>query len=174
MTNNGTTEKYCYNNIAENCNIYGGLYQWGETVNYVNGASNTTSWNTPPTGNVQGICPVGWHVPTNAEWGVLMTSLGGQSVAGSKIKEQGLNHWGPSNIGATNLSGFTSLPAGFRGSSGTTFYYLANDNVIWFVTQGSASPATAATDGGASYSITSAYNGEHNKVVGESVRCLKD
>jgi hypothetical protein len=76
QTNNGILEKYCYNNDTANCTIYGGLYQWAEAVQYQNGASNTTSPSPAFTGNVQGICPTGWHVPSDGEWRSLEITLG--------------------------------------------------------------------------------------------------
>jgi len=63
QTNNGTIEKYCYNDVPANCAIYGGLYQWAEAVAYTNGATNTTLTNPQFTGNVHGICPTSWHIP---------------------------------------------------------------------------------------------------------------
>jgi len=76
QTDNGTIEKYCYNDSDANCDTYGGLYQWAEAVQYKNGATNTTSPDSAFTGNVQGICPTGWHLPTNDEFTVLLNTLG--------------------------------------------------------------------------------------------------
>jgi uncharacterized protein (TIGR02145 family) len=56
QTDNSTIEKYCYNDLETNCNIYGGLYQWFETMQYVT------------TAGIQGICPTDWHIPTDGEW----------------------------------------------------------------------------------------------------------
>ncbi|MBN3036181.1 MAG: hypothetical protein JW861_11390 [Bacteroidales bacterium] len=120
QSDNGTIEKYCYNDNSANCDEYGGLYQWNEMMQYI---------TTPGT---QGICPpiVGWHVPTVADWTVLSDFLGGISVAGGKMKEVGYNHWNSPNTGATNISGFTSLGAGTRDIDGN-FYHLKNSNNIW-------------------------------------------
>lgn len=123
QTDNSVIEKYCSNNDLGNCTIYGGLYQWGEMVQYLNGASNTTSWNPVPTGIVQGICPAGWHIPSDVELCILIQYLdpsvvciGGDSWSGTdgggKMKETGTLHWASPNTGATNSSGFTALPAG--------------------------------------------------------------
>ena len=103
QTNNSTIEKYCYDDDTDNCDTYGGLYQWDEMMQYVT------------TEGTQGICPAGWHLPTDAEWTTLTNFLGGESVAGGKMKEEGLDHWQTPNTGATNSSGFTGLPGGFRG-----------------------------------------------------------
>jgi uncharacterized protein (TIGR02145 family) len=110
--NNSTLEKYCYNNDPANCTTYGGLYQWAEAVQYQNGASNSSSPNPAFTSNVRGICPTGWHLPSDAEWGTLGAFLGGNSVAGGALKStSGL--WQTPNTGATNSSGFSALPGGF-------------------------------------------------------------
>jgi uncharacterized protein (TIGR02145 family) len=100
QTNNGGIEKYCYNDLVANCDIYGGLYQWDELMGYIS------------IQGIQGICPPGWHVPTDAEYTTLTTFLGGYIVAGGKLKETGFAHWNSPNTGATNETGFTALPGG--------------------------------------------------------------
>jgi uncharacterized protein (TIGR02145 family) len=75
------------------------------------------SSNTNPS-NVQGIAPVGWHLPSKAEWQQLADYLGGLNIAGGKLKEAGTNHWIAPNTGATNESGFTALPAGMHDFTG--------------------------------------------------------
>ena len=90
QTNNGAIEKYCYDNNFANCNTYGGLlYQWAELVRYLNGATNTTSWNPVPSGPIKGIYPGGWHVSADEEWTDLKNYLGGPDVAGGNEKETG-------------------------------------------------------------------------------------
>ena len=117
MQDNDTVEKYCYNNDEDNCHFYGGFYQWAEVVQYLNGATNYTFWNPVPTGNVTGICPDGWHIPSHDEWIILADFLGGAPVAGNKMKttgtiQEGNGLWLQPNFGATNESGFTALPGG--------------------------------------------------------------
>jgi len=75
-------------------NIYGALYNWY--------AVNTGK-----------LCPAGWHIPTISEWTTLVNYLGGDSIAGGKIKESGTKHWEYPNLGATNESGFTALPSDY-------------------------------------------------------------
>jgi len=75
-----------------------------------------------------GICPPGWHLPTDAEYTTLSDELGGLSVAGGKMKETGTTHWSDPNVGATNSSGFTGIPGG-RGNNGG-FSYFSNA-YIW-------------------------------------------
>jgi len=62
QTDNTIIEKYCYNNDSANCNLYGGLYQWAEAVQYQNDATNTTSPSPAFYRHVLGICPTGWHL----------------------------------------------------------------------------------------------------------------
>jgi uncharacterized protein (TIGR02145 family) len=101
QTNNNIKEKYCYNNDTNMCAIYGGLYQWDEVMQYT---------STP---GAQGICPAGWHIPTNSEFSLLSNYLGGNMVSGGALKEAGYTHWQQPNAGATNSSNFTALAAGF-------------------------------------------------------------
>jgi uncharacterized protein (TIGR02145 family) len=172
QTHNQIVEKYCYDNNEANCNVYGGIYQWAEIVQYLNGASNTVNWNPVPSGNVQGICPSGWHIPTNTEWGTLMTSQGGIALAGGKLKEDGLYHFFIINTGGTNSSGFTSLPTGQRFTTGA--FSFINKSVQYWTTTSGAAPATDVYYGGTSYSSGSATNGQFYKSTGIAVRCLKD
>jgi len=108
QTENEIVEKYCYDNLESNCDIYGGSYLWNEMMDYSPSDDNTI-------GITQGICPAGWHIPTSEEWHTLLTYLGGHLVAGGKLKatgtiEEGNGRWKAPNIGATNESGFTGLP----------------------------------------------------------------
>ena len=68
--NNGIVEKYCYNNLESSCDNYGGLYQWAETVQYVEGVSNDFGIYVGG-GHVRGICPAGWHIPSDEEVKIL-------------------------------------------------------------------------------------------------------
>ena len=112
-----------------NYSTYGVLYNWTAAMN---GAASSSA---DPSG-VQGICPTGWHLPSDAEWTTLTTYLGGLSVAGGKMKEAGISHWTSPNTGATNESGFTALPGGYRGDDGR----FANIGILgywWSSTEGS-------------------------------------
>jgi uncharacterized protein (TIGR02145 family) len=102
---NLTSPAYCYydNDAATQKNIYGALYNWY--------AVNTGK-----------LCPTGWHVPSDVEWTTLTTYLGGESVAGGKLKETGTILWVSPNTGATNESGFTALPGGCRNDLGGCTY----------------------------------------------------
>jgi uncharacterized protein (TIGR02145 family) len=119
MSDNGTIEKYCYDDNEAYCDEYGGLYQWDEIMQYV---TDTVT---------QGICPNGWHLPTDNEWTTLTDFLGGDDVAGGKMKEAGTVHWSSPNTGATNSSGFTGLPGGCRYYSNGSFEALGLGGYWW-------------------------------------------
>lgn len=84
---------------------YGRLYKWSSAMR------GAVSSNSNP-GVIQGVCPTDWHLPSESEWKELADYLGGDTVAGGKMKEAGLVHWIEPNSGATNESGFTALPGG--------------------------------------------------------------
>ncbi len=159
QTDNGITEKYCYDDQATNCDKYGGLYQWDEVMQYARADGS------------QGICPVGWHIPTDADWIGLADFLGGWEEAGALVKETGTSHWKPENVGATNRSGFTGLPGGSRGYSGG-FGYIGENGNFW--------TSTEYDDENTWYRFISNYNRNltrYNyglKKVALSVRCIMD
>jgi len=155
--NNGITEKYCFDNSTANCDVYGGLYQWNEMMQYV---------TTP---GVKGICPDGWHLPTDAEWTTLSTYLGGESVAGGKMKEAGLAHWAPPNIGATNESGFTALPGG-TSQPGGTMINLTYFAYIWSSSQSGSNAWMRYLN----YSNATVLRNYYDKYYSHSVRCVKN
>lgn len=148
---------YWYDNDATtNKETYGALYNW-----YVVNAANDGGKN---------VCPTGWHIPTVAEWTTLITYLGGESVAGGKLKETGTIHWNSPNAGATNESGFTALPSGNHLSDGKC-YDIGRHGYWW----------SSALDTAAGDYIRHMYCGSKdvvtfsgNKKAGFSVRCLKD
>jgi len=158
QTNNSTIEKYCYNDLESNCDVYGGLYQWNEMMQYV-----TTS-------GAQGICPAGWHMPTYSDWYTMTAFLGGESVAGGKMKETGSTHWQFPNIGATNESGFTAVPAGFRYYDGT-FNQIAGYGWFWSSTRDFSTNYFGWRV--FSYSSYLDFPGTGD-TFGISVRCLRD
>jgi uncharacterized protein (TIGR02145 family) len=168
--NNGIIEKYCYNNDTVNCNIYGGLYQWGEAVQYLNGASNSTSPSPVFAGNVQGICPTGWHLPSDVEWMTLENALGGAIAAETALKAT--SGWFNLNGNGNNSSGFNALPSGLLKTNGS-FYDKGYFTGFW---SSSENEATLANNRSLA-SYTSGFNQNYfgrNKPLGFSVRCLKD
>ncbi|MCX6303892.1 MAG: T9SS type A sorting domain-containing protein [Bacteroidetes bacterium] len=175
QTNNATIEKYCHSNNVNNCAIYGGLYQWGEVVQYLNGASNATSWNPAPAGFVTGICPSGWHLPTDIEWTSLTNYLGGLNVSGAKMKttgtfQSGTGLWHEPNTTATNESGFSALPSAYIYPA--SVFYLLGDNCFWW--SSTEDGTSLARDRGIHYYYTDTFSGYTYKHDGLSVRCLRN
>jgi uncharacterized protein (TIGR02145 family) len=101
QTNNAVIEKYCYDNMSENCDTYGGLYQWDEAMQY------TT------VEVAKGICPTGWHIPTWNDMATLSATVGGD---GNALKAIGQ---GSGDGVGTNTSGFSALLVGFRYTKGS-------------------------------------------------------
>ncbi len=165
QTDNGTIEKYCYDDNTANCDTYGGLYQWDEMMQYVT------------TEGTQGICPTGWHLPTNDEWKTMEMYLGmSQTQAdatgwrgtdeGGKLKETGTSHWTSPNTSATNSSGFTGLPGGYRDLNGS-FNSLTYYAFFW-------SSSEDACHRRLFYSSAQVYRNSTVKAYGFSVRCVSD
>lgn len=155
---NGIKEKYCYDDQESNCDLYGGLYQWDEVMQGVTSPGD------------KGICPDGWHVPDEADWNELANFLGGDSIAGGKLKKSGTAYWKSPNTGATNSSGFSALPGGYRGSN-QQFSNLTLSGLIWTSSEGDATIAWYRSFYYSSEQL-GRYSGQ--KIVGYSVRCLKN
>ncbi|MFC2101158.1 FISUMP domain-containing protein [Bacteroidota bacterium] len=145
-----------------NYQTYGVLYNWFAAMN------GALSSNSVPSG-IQGICPTGWHLPSDAEWTILINELGGTMVAGDKMKEAGFMHWISPNT-ATNSSGFSVLPGGNRHYNGyfTSIGHIAG---IW--------SSTEDNNNWAWYRLL--YNDDdyvshasQPQSGGSSVRCIKD
>jgi uncharacterized protein (TIGR02145 family) len=165
-----TTGAYCdYLNTPNNSTTYGKLYNW-----YVidNNAATKVSSN-----GGKNVCPTGWHVPTDLEWATLKTYLGGDTIAGGKLKETGTTHWVGPNWGSTNESGFTALPGGCRYYYGA-FTRMWDEGGWWSTTEFFWSP----TEKNTTLAFFSAMHYNDDKVSKEnglknngfSVRCLKD
>lgn len=144
---------FCWydNNPVNYKDIYGALYNW-HAVN---------------TGK---LCPTGWHVPSDIEWTTLTSYLGGTNIAGGKMKETGTNHWIPPNVGATNESGFTALPAGQRYADGV-FQYIGYGSYWWSSTAENVSNAYPRRINQAAPNVYADVSLRSN---GHSIRCIKD
>ncbi|KAA2238851.1 hypothetical protein F0L74_21800 [Chitinophaga agrisoli] len=139
-----------YNYDDANAPVYGLLYNHGTIT------------------DTRNVCPVGWHLPTNEDWQTLSNYLGGDQVAGGKMKEAGTTHWQAPNTGATNSSGFTALPAGNVGYGG--FYAMGQNCGFW-----------SDYNQVFSYSVGLYYQSEWiavsdngPSILGLSIRCIKD
>jgi uncharacterized protein (TIGR02145 family) len=143
-------------------------YSWCNNDNmFISPYGGFYNWYAVNTGK---LAPKGWHVPTKAEWTILINYLGGAEVAGSKLKETGVTHWNSPNTDATNTSGFTALPGGRRAEDGY-FYDLYFAGEYWTSSESGSSNATIESmlkDNGGVTSI------DFSKKCGMPVRCIKD
>lgn len=161
-----TSIAYCYyDNSSSYKNTYGGIYTWNAAMN---GA--VSSGNNPS--GVQGVCPVGWHLPGDAEWTELVDYFGGVSVAGGKMKEVGATLWDSPNTGATNESGFSALPGGYRNTNGN-FLSMGNSAWFWSATRDNSGLGLPICYG-LIYNLADVERSLYNRSGGFSVRCVKD
>jgi hypothetical protein len=143
---NLTTGAWCYyENKTANGTKYGKLYNWYAV-------------NDP-----RGIAPKGYHIPTDEEWTILTDNLGGEELAGAKMKSR--SGW-LNNSNGTNTSGFAALPGGRRDGDGT-FYFIGTDGYWW-------SSGDENDDAWVRGLTGSLYKGSFNRSSGFSVRCLRD
>jgi uncharacterized protein (TIGR02145 family) len=141
-----------YNNdFASYKNLYGALYNWY--------AVNTGK-----------LCPTGWQAPSDVNWKTLITFLGGEYVAGNSLKEAGTTHWASPNTGATNSSGFSGLPGGYRFNGNGSFDWLFSTGLWWTSTEYST---TFSVSQALDYNYNGIYNSTYEvKGNGYSVRCV--
>jgi len=148
-----TGSAYCnYGNDLDNGSTYGRLYNW-YSVN-----------------DSREIAPAGWHVASLEEWEVLIEYLGGEDVAGGKLKESGNDHW-EGNSGSTNESGFTALPGGGRYQYGV-FNLIGYLGYWWTATEHSTTNAKYISMGWSNSAVSTPS--PEKKYFGYSVRCIKD
>lgn len=167
-----TDNSFCYNDSAEYCEKYGRLYTW------VAAMDSAGTWSTngkgcgyvticSPTYPVRGVCPEGWHLPTRTEWETLFKAVGGQSVAGTKLKST--SGWN-SNGNGTDAFSFSALPAGGRYNVGN-YDNEGNYASFW---------SSTVYDSYLAYYMFLHYNYDfprlvnYDKNLGFSVRCVKD
>jgi len=150
LANNNTDAAWCYyDNNSDYGETYGVLYTYAAALT---------------------ACPTGWHLPSNAEWTTLMTYLGGEDIAGGKMKEAGTEHWRSPNTDATNSSGFTGLPGSQRSQFGG-FYYIEFNGCFWSVSEYNSTQSWAWLLNYNDGELDSNYG---SKKFGSSVRCLRN
>lgn len=132
-----------------------------------NGAKYGKLYNWYAVNDSRGLAPVGYHIPSDAEWTILTDYLGGAGVAGTKMKTK--SGW-EKNGNGTNSSGFSGLPGGYRGSNGP-FGYIGYNGTWWSSTEYGT---YLAWDRNLGYLDGSVGRGPNNKGKGLSVRCLRD
>jgi uncharacterized protein (TIGR02145 family) len=168
-----------YNDGTSISNVTGAT-EWGNLTtgaycNYINTASTDTiatygrlyNWYAANTGK---LAPAGWHVPTDAEWTTLIEYLGGEDVAGGKLKETGTTHWDSPNTGATNETGFTALPGGLRIYDGG-FSDFGYTGYWWSATENYANYARYRR---IVFNSNDVYISSSSMEMGYSVRCVMD
>ena len=150
-------EKYCYDNNEGYCTTYGGLYQWNQAM-----CGSTTEGAT-------GICPTGWHIPTDAEWYILEYGFW-DTITGACASDRTIYDCSPAGtqIKSGGGSGFSGLLAGYRSTSGS-FSSLFSYALFWSSLQSSSNAWFRRLDSGAAVS-----RGTYCKAGGLSVRCLKN
>ncbi|WP_298770557.1 fibrobacter succinogenes major paralogous domain-containing protein [uncultured Fibrobacter sp.] len=168
---------WCFDNDPANCAKYGRLYTWAAAMDSVGewstsgkGCGYGENCSVASAGSatlVRGICPKGWHLPSNDEWNALFTAVGGSSTAGSKLKSQ--TGW-KINGNGTDAFGFSALPAGGRNNIGD--YNSEGYNADFWSSIEDDSFNAYIMDLGCSYDL--ARLTYENKGYGLSVRCLKD
>jgi uncharacterized protein (TIGR02145 family) len=151
---NESSPKYewSYDGNESNIAVYGLLYTWYAVTDN------------------RKVCPTGWHVPTDSEWTTLTEYLGGDSIAGGKLKESGTTHYRNPNLGATNESGFTAFPSGHRYVWGA-FEGLGVGPVWWSSTEYNFDNAWFRSLGHLKKTIRRDY---YPKKDGMAIRCIKD
>jgi uncharacterized protein (TIGR02145 family) len=148
-----TGARTVYGHSAANLANFGYLYNWYAVA------------------NTKGLCPNGWHVPSDSEWTTLTTYLGGESVAGGKMKTDGTIYWNSPNIGGTNESGFSILPGGFRYENGL-FSSIRDYAIFWSKTKANDTHAWYRSKSNIGTGLGRG-NGRW-MIAGASIRCLKD
>jgi uncharacterized protein (TIGR02145 family) len=154
---NLTTGGYCaYENNNSTATDYGYLYNWFAVD------------------DTRDLCPAGWHVPQDSQWIVLTDHLGGQSVAGGKLKETGTAHWESPNTGATNLYGFSAVGGGYRWHNSDAFSSISTLGYWWSSTEGGTNATSTAWIRRMHDHNIAVDRINYDKRYGFSVRCLKD
>jgi uncharacterized protein (TIGR02145 family) len=165
LTTGDYTTKYwfVYDNDLSYKEDRGLMYTWAAVVNGSQASNHNPS-------NVQGICPCGWHVPSDAEWDELINLNGGASAASGKLKETGTTHWWSPNTGASNESSFSAIPSGDRHYNGS-YDNLGAAARYWVTDQ---NDATQGKVNYLDYNNTTVFKSPLMKNFAISVRCVKD
>ena len=169
--NYGTANSYCYDDDASYCSKYGRLYTWTAAMDSegawsTNGKGCGYNKTCSPTYPVRGVCPEGWHLPTRAEFETLFTAVGGESIAGQKLKST--SGWNSSGNGSDAFA-FSALPAGGRYFDGN-YDYEGDYARFWSSTE---DYSDFAYNGYLNYDDNAGLDYNY-KNFGYSVRCLKD
>jgi len=166
--NYAVDSSWCYAGSSDSCAKYGRLYQWSSSMG-IEAKYNNEKWNGSDVKR-KGVCPSGWHLPSRSEWGTLVTTAGGSSVAGKKLKSTtGWNIY--SGIINTDEFSFSALPGGGRSNFNGSFGDAGDYGDWWTATEfdaGNAYPRNM------NYLIDGVNEYYNFKSHGWSVRCLED
>ena len=155
------------NSACYNCDEYGRLYDWAKAMDLPS-SCNDNSCSSQIQPKHKGICPSGWHIPSDAEWSVLETTVGGSSTAGTKLKA--VSGWN-SNGNGTDEFGFSALPGGHSQPAGG-FSYVGDSGYWWSATEYNASGAYIRY---MNHYAGSVYRSSGSKSLQySSVRCVQD
>ena len=163
----GTGNSACYDNDLACCAKYGRLYDWSTAMGLPS-SCNDNSCSSQIQSKHRGICPSGWHLPSDAEWTVLTDYVGGRSTAGTKLKAT--SGWNDDGNG-TDDYGFSALPGG-GGRSGGSFGYVGDDGYWWSASEVGTDNASLRYMSYYFSSVDFFYNGDKSRLY--SVRCLQD
>ncbi len=163
-----SARKYCYNDTESNCNTYGGLYQWHTAMGFAQ------SYDSKEAGSAikkvhRGICPEGWHVPSETEWGTLKTWT--DKANGGATGDEGKSLKSKASWNGTNAYGFNGLPAGMC-TNGKAFSDVGGRGNWWTTKENGAGTAYGRRLDGSSDGLTQMPG--PNKINGFSVRCVKN
>jgi len=143
-------------------------YQWEAGNDEINVAAFGRLYTWYAVTDSRKLCPIGWHVPTDSEWEILIAYLGNNPIAG-KLKEVSTLHWKSPNSDASNASGFTALPSGSR--NGEYFDFDGGYGSWWSASESSETESGILM---LYYGDKYIYRNEYLKSTGSSVRCVKD
>lgn len=176
--NKGTAKSYCYSNSSANCDKYGRLYLWSAAMDSAAVFSNASEGcgfgkacaaaSASSATLVRGVCPEGWHLPSNSDWSILWTAIGGTSTAGTKLKST--SDWNSSGNGE-DAYGFSVLPAG--GYINSSFANAGKRGYFWSSTEYNSN-SVYFKGFYSNYSNVVEGNGDASKLAGYSVRCLRN
>jgi uncharacterized protein (TIGR02145 family) len=167
--NNGTPIPLVTDN-SQWKNLTTGAYCWYNNDKTNNGGANGALYNWFAVSE-NNLCPLGWHVPSDADWTILSDYLGGASVAGGKMKQAGGASWNTPNNGADNSSGFTALGTGYRFYLDGAFYDKTYITAWWSTTEWYGTEVLRRY---IFFDTSDLYRLNYPKGNGFSVRCLKD
>ena len=173
-----TSASSCYNDSTEYCKKYGRLYTWAAAVGKSEDECGLGKECNLSSGNIRGVCPDGWYLPSEADFAALIKAVGGEKGAGTKLKStSGWSDKDGKSGNGTDAFGFSALPAGI----GNPDYYGKGLNTFFWGSTECGSEGVPETGNGCAYAVSLDYDDANvnlknyaAKDLGLSVRCVKD